>query len=393
VTPRQLGIYIHWPFCAAICPYCDFNVYKARGADTQPLVDAILADLTQWRTQTGPRLVTSIFFGGGTPSLMDPRDVAAMIDACARLWGLEDHVEIALEANPTDAEAAKFVELRQAGIERLSLGIQALDDASLKALGRFHSADEARKAARLARRIFPRFSLDLIYARPDQSLTDWQREMDDALTLHPDHVSPYQLTIESGTAFERAVQRGKMIMPDDDLGADFFALTQDHLEAAGFEAYEVSNHAKGHANRSRHNLVYWTSQDWIGVGPGAHGRIGWDGSRRATKAAIRPHDYVKAMKADGHTLIEDETLTLEAVRDEFWLMGLRLKDGIAINLAPGGGLNPARLTKMKEVGLTWERDGAIGLTPNGRIVGNRVISELLSHEDTLASATRSMQSK
>jgi putative oxygen-independent coproporphyrinogen III oxidase len=377
VTQRQLGIYIHWPFCAAICPYCDFNVYKAKGADTKPLVDAIIADLTQWHAQTGPRPVTSIFFGGGTPSLMDPRDVSAMIDACARLWGLEDNVEIALEANPTDAEAAKFADLRKAGIERLSLGIQALDDASLKALGRFHSAEEARKAARLARATFPRFSLDLIYARPGQSLTDWQDEMDDALTLEPDHISPYQLTIESGTAFDRAVRRGTMIMPDGDLAADFFTLTQDHLEAAGFEAYEVSNHAKGHANRSRHNLVYWTSQDWIGVGPGAHGRIGWDDGRRATKAAIRPDDYVKAMKADGSTLIENETLSGEDIRDEFWLMGLRLKDGVALNGVPGTPLDQVQLSTLKQAGLVWQTDTKVGLTPQGRVLGDSVIGKLL----------------
>ncbi len=378
MTARQLGIYIHWPFCAAICPYCDFNVYKARGADTQPLVSAILADLTQWRAQTGPRRVTSIFFGGGTPSLMEPRDVSAMIEACSRLWGFEDNAEIALEANPTDAEAAKFADLKSAGIERLSLGVQALDDASLKALGRFHSADEARKAARLARTIFPRFSLDLIYARPGQSLNAWEAEMTDALSLQPDHISPYQLTIESGTAFDRAVRRGKMILPDGDLAADFFTLTQDYLEAAGYEAYEVSNHAKGHASRSRHNLVYWTSQDWIGVGPGAHGRLGWDGQRRATKAATRPNDYVQAMASGGASLLEDDTLGTEAVRDEFWLMGLRLKDGVAPSDGPGAPLDSRQMATMKKAGLVWENDTKIGLTPNGRVVGDSVIGKLLT---------------
>lgn len=377
MTTRQLGIYLHWPYCAAICPYCDFNVYKARGRDTTPLVKAMLADLAGWRQQTGPRKVTSIFFGGGTPSLMDAHDVSSMIDACARLWGLEDNVEIALEANPTDAEAAKFDDLRHAGIERLSLGVQALDDVSLKSLGRFHSADEARQAARLARSLFPRLSVDLIYARPNQSLKDWVREITDALALEADHISPYQLTIEAGTAFDRAVTRGKMIIPDADMGADFFALTQDHLEAAGFEAYEVSNHAKGHASRSRHNLVYWTSQDWIGVGPGAHGRVGWNQGRRATKAAMRPDAYIESLNTKGHALIEDEALTLEAIRDEFWLMGLRLKDGVALASAPGAPLDSGQLDQMTRAGLLWRTDTRIGLTPSGRIVGNTLIGKLL----------------
>jgi putative oxygen-independent coproporphyrinogen III oxidase len=382
VTVRQLGIYIHWPYCAAICPYCDFNVYKARDRDTAPLVQAILADLRQWREQTGPRVVTSIFFGGGTPSLMESRDVAAMIEACATLWGLQDSVEIALEANPTDAEAAKFADLRTAGIERLSLGVQALDDASLKALGRCHSATEARKAAKLARQIFPRLSIDLIYARPGQTLSNWKLELTDALTLEADHISPYQLTIEAGTAFDRAVRRGKIIVPDADMGADLFNLTQELLEAASFDAYEVSNHAKVDSgvdtNRSRHNLVYWTSQDWIGVGPGAHGRIGWSAGRRATKAASRPDDYIATLASQGHTLVEDETLSLEAMRDEFWLMGLRMKDGVVFANAPGDPLCARQLAHMVGTGLVWCTDTSIGLTPAGRIVGDTLIGKLLS---------------
>jgi putative oxygen-independent coproporphyrinogen III oxidase len=377
VSKRQLGIYIHWPYCAAICPYCDFNVYRARGRDTAPLVGAILADLAAWRAQTGPRLVTSIFFGGGTPSLMDPRDVSAIIEATATLWGFEDNVEIALEANPTDAEAARFADLRGAGIERLSLGIQSLDDISLKTLGRFHSAEEGRKAAHLARSIFPRLSIDLIYARPDQTLCAWEAELKDALTLGADHVSPYQLTIEAGTAFERAVSRGTMIIPAADLGADFFNQTQAQLAAAGFEAYEVSNHATSAASRSRHNLVYWTSQDWIGVGPGAHGRIGWDGARRATRAALRPQDYITAMATRHHTLVEDESLTIDAIRDEFWLMGLRMLDGLKLADAPGPPLDQGQLAQMIAAGLVWRTSDKIGLTAHGRIVGNMLIGKLL----------------
>ncbi len=374
---RQLGIYIHWPYCAAICPYCDFNVYKARGRDTAPLVAAIKADLTYWRDQTGPRVVSSIFFGGGTPSLMDPLDVALLIETCSNLWGLDRNVEIALEANPTDAEASRFAQLRVAGIERISLGVQALDDASLKSLGRFHSAQEARNAAALARDIFPRLSIDLIYARSGQSLAQWEGEMGQALTLGPDHISPYQLTIESGTAFDRAVKRGAMAMPDSDLAADFFALTQDVLEAAGFEAYEVSNHAKGHMNRSRHNLIYWTSQDWIGVGPGAHGRLGWDAGRRATMAAKQPDAYIKAVASNGHGLVEDEALTREAVRDEFWLMGLRLKDGLDVSHMVEMPLVQSQMVAMEQAGFIWQSNGRIGLTVQGRVVGNSVIGKLL----------------
>jgi putative oxygen-independent coproporphyrinogen III oxidase len=376
---RKLAIYVHWPFCAAICPYCDFNVYKAANHDGAPLVTAILADLAYWRTQTGPRQVSSIFFGGGTPSLMYPRDVAAIIDTCANLWGLETDVEIALEANPTDAEANKFADLAQAGIERLSLGLQSLDDASLKQLGRFHSGEEGARAARIGRKFFPRLSIDLIYARPSQTLGQWQNEMGAALCLEPDHVSPYQLTIESGTAFDRAVRRGSMIMPDNDLAADFFTLTQDTLEGAGFHVYEVSNHAKGIANRSRHNEIYWTSGDWIGVGPGAHGRLGWgDSGRRATKAALRPNAYIAALAKAGHGLVEDEVLSRDAVRDEFWLMGLRMADGVVLGDAPGAPLNEDRVVGFIKTGLVWQTANRIGLTPAGRMVGDSVIGQLLA---------------
>jgi putative oxygen-independent coproporphyrinogen III oxidase len=376
---RKLAIYVHWPYCAAICPYCDFNVYKAANHDPAPLMSAILADLSQWRDQTGPRPVSSIFFGGGTPSLMSPRDVAAIIEACATLWGLTPDVEIALEANPTDAEASKFADLAAAGIERLSLGLQSLDDQSLKQLGRFHSSDEGKRAAHLARALFPRLSLDFIYARPGQSVQAWHDELHDGLSLEADHISPYQLTIENGTAFDKAVRRGAMIMPDNDLAADFFLATQDILEGAGFEAYEVSNHAKGHANRSRHNEIYWTSGDWVGIGPGAHGRIGWGGEgRRATKAILRPNAYIASMTEHGHGLTEDTMLSNAAIRDEFWLMGLRWVDGALIAQAPGDPVDPVRVAGFVKTGLMWETGEAIGLTPTGRLVGDTVIGQLLA---------------
>ncbi|GBF56698.1 oxygen-independent coproporphyrinogen-III oxidase-like protein YqeR [Candidatus Phycosocius bacilliformis] len=378
MTHRQLGLYIHWPYCAAICPYCDFNVYRARGADTAPLVDAILADLAYWRAQTGPRPLASLFFGGGTPSLMDPADVARVIETADRLWDLEASVEISLEANPTDAEAARFADLRAAGVERLSLGVQALDDPSLKALGRFHSAAEAMAAADLARQLFPRLSIDLIYARQDQTLAAWQDELMRALALNPDHVSPYQLTIEPGTAFARAAARGRLKVPDPDLAADFYTLTQDVLEGVGFDAYEVSNHARGHDNRSRHNLLYWRSQDWIGVGPGAHGRLGWGGERRASKALDRPRDYVDQVTARGHAIDELETLSPEAVRDEFWLMGLRLQDGLPLADAPRPALSDNKIRRNLEHGWMWQSDTHLGLTAQGRLLADAVIGDLLA---------------
>lgn len=377
---RRLGLYVHWPYCAAICPYCDFNVYKARGQDTEPLVQAILADMDYWRDQTGKRPLTSLFFGGGTPSLMDPDQVARIIEQAGSLWGFTGDFEVSLEANPTDAEAARFQDLRYAGVERLSLGLQALDDPSLKGLGRFHSAEEGIAAARLARTIFPRLSIDLIHTRQGQTLDAWQLELDLALTLSPDHVSPYQLTIEDGTAFARAATRGTLRLPDNDQAADFYTLTQTVLEAAGFNAYEVSNHTKGLANRSRHNMLYWMSQDWIGVGPGAHGRLGWDTTRRATKAHIRPQAYCGGVSQNGHGIAEDEILTPDAVRDEFWLMGLRLQDGVAVQNAPGEPLPDDQIQARVRQGLMWQSPTNLGLTAEGRLVADTIIGELLANE-------------
>lgn len=377
---RQLGLYVHWPYCAAICPYCDFNVYKSRGQDTEPLVSAILADMTYWRDQTGERPLTSLFFGGGTPSLMAPDQVGRIIERAQSLWGFSNEFEVSLEANPTDAEAARFLDLSLAGVERLSLGLQALDDASLKGLGRFHSAQEGLAAARMARTIFPRLSIDLIHTRQGQTLDAWQRELDLALTLSPDHVSPYQLTIEEGTAFARAASRGTLRLPGNDQAADFYILTQTVLEQAGFDAYEVSNHAKGVANRSRHNVLYWTSQDWIGLGPGAHGRLGWGEARRATKAHVRPKAYCDGVAAQGHGVADDELLSPEAVRDEFWLMGLRLQDGVAQGDAPGGPLPDDQIQARVRQGLMWQDATHLGLTAEGRLVADTIIGKLLASD-------------
>lgn len=374
---RALGIYVHWPYCAAICPYCDFNVYKARGQASKPVLEAIVADLAGWRETTGPRPVGSVFFGGGTPSLMAAAEVARVIETVGSLWGLEPGAEITLEANPTDAEARRFSDFRAAGVERLSLGVQALDDASLKALGRFHSAEEAVAAARVARAVFPRLSIDLIHSRHGQSLQAWEDELLAAVALEPDHVSPYQLTIEPGTAFERAVRRGVIVPPDNDLAADFHESTQALLEDAGFEAYEVSNHARAPEARSRHNLVYWTSQDWIGVGPGAHGRLGFGAGRLATRAALRPEAYVAAVQTSGCGADERETLDESAARAEYWLMGLRLSDGARHDAAPGPPLDLEALARAMSQGLAWQSATHTGLTSHGRMVADSVIATLI----------------
>ncbi len=316
----MFGVYIHWPYCARICPYCDFNVYKARGTDAE-LVAAIIADLERWAALTPGRTLGSIHFGGGTPSLMPPAAVAQIIAACARLWPCDAEMEIALEANPGDQ--ARLADLRHAGIERLSLGVQALRDADLRALGRDHSAADALATLATARGLFARVSIDMIMGRSGQTLADWRQELAEVIDLGVDHLSVYQLTIEPGTAFERAFRRGHLHMPDNGLEADLYALSEQMLEAAGYRHYEVSNYARSPAHISRHNLTYWRCGEWVGVGPGAHSRIGADNARHAIVAARTPAAYIAAPTA------EDEALTPQQSAMEILLMGLRLDEGVA----------------------------------------------------------------
>jgi len=341
-----LGVYVHWPFCARICPYCDFNVHRARGQDTEPPLEAILADLAEHRTRLGRRQVHSVFLGGGTPSLMQPRQVARLLEAVQALFGLEAGAEIALEANPTDAEAGRFAALAAAGVERVSLGVQALDDEALSTLGRNHGAAEARAAVARALDAFARVSIDLIYARPGQSPRAWQGELSEAVALGAGHVSAYQLTIEPGTAFERAVRRGVLTPPDAEVGAALWDVTQSVLEQAGYDAYETSNHARTPADRSRHNLVYWRGQDWIGVGPGAHGRLVLgpvDGGavRTATRAVLRPDAYVETVRTAGVGWDTIEALDARACAQERLLTGLRLAEGM-----PRDTLHPCALAVL-----------------------------------------------
>ena len=381
MTPlAPLGVYIHWPYCARICPYCDFNVLRdrGRGAEQLALKDAILADLRAHAELTGPRELTSIFLGGGTPSLMNPDWAGEMIALCMSLWTPAPDLEITLEANPTDAEAGRFAGFAAAGVQRLSLGVQALDDASLALLGRNHGSNEARRAATLAAKLFPRLSLDLIYARPGQTADAWRAELGEAIGLGAEHLSPYQLTIEAGTAFDRAVKRGALVPPAEDLAAELFDVTQETLPAAGFTAYEGSNHARGEAARSRHNLVYWRGQDYVGAGPGAHGRLTLDGARTATFAAARPANYIAQVVETGLGWSTRETLTARQAAEERLLAGLRIEEGVTFAEIGALGLTDAHpeVQSLAQAGLLAADPERLRATPAGRLVLNWVTSRL-----------------
>jgi putative oxygen-independent coproporphyrinogen III oxidase len=375
-----LGVYVHWPYCARICPYCDFNVFKAAGRDAEQraLKDAILADLRGQRALTGDRDLVSIFLGGGTPSLMDPDWAGEIVAACKALWSPAADLEVTLEANPTDAEADRFAGFAAAGVQRLSLGLQALDDASLKMLGRNHDAAEAIRAAEMAARTFPRLSLDLIYARPGQTPDAWAAELVQAIALGAEHLSPYQLTIEAGTAFDRAVRRGVLVPPGEDLAAELYDTTQAVLTEAGFEAYEVSNHARGPAARSRHNLVYWQGHDYVGAGPGAHGRLTLDGARHATHAATRPADYIARVTETGLGFIADEALSPGEAAEERLLAGLRIAEGVPFAEVGALGLSPIHpeVADLIAAGLLAPDPARLRATPAGRLVLNWLTSRL-----------------
>jgi len=374
-----LGVYVHWPYCARICPYCDFNVVRDRGQIQQAtLADAIIGDLTAQRALTGDRRLVSIFLGGGTPSLMDPDWAARIIETAKALWTPEGEVEVSLEANPTDAEAGRFAAFRQAGVNRLSLGLQSFDDAALTFLGRNHDAAQARRAAEAAAATFPRLSVDMIYALPGQTVDAWREQLARAITLGAEHISPYQLTIEAGTAFDRAVRRGTFTPPGDETGAALYDMTQATLEAAGFEAYEVSNQARGEAARSRHNLVYWRGQDYVGAGPGAHGRLTLDGVRTATTAASGVADYIRSVDETGAGF-EAETLTPVEAAEERILMGLRTYEGVAWAELAALGLGPGHPAVVELVGqgLLAEDPEWLRATPAGRFVLDGVARALI----------------
>lgn len=380
-TPDGLALYVHWPYCARICPYCDFNVVRARGreAEAAGLVAALLDDLEAQAALFGPRPLVSIFFGGGTPSLMPPEAVAAVVAQARALFPATDALEVTLEANPTDAEAERFAALAGAGVTRLSLGVQSLDDAALKFLGRNHSGAEARRAVALAARHFDRLSIDLIYARPGQTVSDWTGELVWALESGFEHISPYQLTIEPGTAFGRAVARGVWTPPDEDLAADLYEATQAVLGQAGFDAYEVSNHARGEAARSQHNLHVWRGGDYLGIGPGAHGRLTLDGVRTATVAHRAVADYVAGVGAatpwDEHTPLSP----VEAAEEKV-LLGLRTVEGVPLAVLAELQIRPAggRLADLVEDGFLTLSEGRVAATARGRPVLDGVLKALLT---------------
>ncbi|RKQ96780.1 radical SAM family heme chaperone HemW [Maricaulis maris] len=379
---QALGLYLHWPYCARICPYCDFNVYRPKG-DDEALLAAILDDMADWRERTGPRALASLHFGGGTPSLMKPDWIARVIEAADRLWGLSTGAEIGLEANPNDQ--ARFAGIAQAGVGRLSLGVQSFDDAVLAGLGRDHDGSGARQAIDMALSSFDRVSVDMIYAHAGQTLSDWRTELGEALATGAGHISAYQLTIEPGTAFGKRTERGETLAVDGDSAADLYELTGEMCEAAGFPAYEVSNHARSDADRSTHNRIYWEGGDWIGVGPGAHGRLGRstaDGGRIATTAARRPSDYIAGVATRGSGVPDAGREQLSPHDDmiERAFLGLRITDGLDLDhLAAATGCQPeaAGIDRMIDEGFL-ARDGVrIRLTPAGRLLADRVTREIL----------------
>ncbi|MEO1601334.1 MAG: radical SAM family heme chaperone HemW [Pseudomonadota bacterium] len=374
------GIYIHWPFCLAKCPYCDFNSHVSRTVDHGACERALLTEMAAMRARSGPRQAETVFFGGGTPSLMRPQTVGRLIEEVDRLWGLAEGAEITLEANPTSAEAESFRGYASAGVNRLSMGVQALNDADLRALGRTHTVAEAEAAFAIARAAFPRVSFDLIYARMGQQLSDWEAELARALAMAVDHLSLYQLTIEPGTRFAELHARGRLTVPDDDRAAAFYDLTQAVTEAAGMAAYEVSNHAAPGAE-CRHNLIYWRYGDYAGVGPGAHGRLtGADGMRRATESLRDPAAWMAAVERDGHALTEEVPLTPEDQVAECVLMGLRLSEGIDLARVArlrGRPVPDERLAALEGDGLLLRGQGRLMATASGRLVLNSLIAALL----------------
>jgi putative oxygen-independent coproporphyrinogen III oxidase len=352
--PAAFGVYVHWPFCLSKCPYCDFNSHVRRTPIDEPrFVRAFAAEIAATAERAPGRTVSTIFFGGGTPSLMQPKTVAALLEAIGRHWRIAADAEITLEANPTSVEAERFRGYRSAGVNRVSLGVQALDDRVLAELGRLHTAKEALAAVAVARQSFERYSFDLIYARPQQTPQDWAKELKLAFAEAGDHLSLYQLTVEPDTPFAALHAAGKLKTPDDDLARALYDTTQEVCATHGMPAYEISNHARA-GGECRHNLVYWRAHEYAGVGPGAHGRLDIDGDRRATATEKRPEAWLEQVERRGDGLVTDEVLTREEASDEFLLMGLRLTEGIDVGryeAFSGRPLDPERVAALREAGL------------------------------------------
>ncbi|WP_452004353.1 radical SAM family heme chaperone HemW [Azospirillum largimobile] len=378
------AVYVHWPFCKSKCPYCDFNSHVRERVDHDRWRAGLLRELDHYADLTAGRTVTSIFFGGGTPSLMEPATVGAIIDRIAQRWPVADQLEVTLEANPTSVEADKFRAFRTAGINRVSLGIQALDDASLKFLGRQHNAAEATGAIELAARTFDRFSFDLIYARPGQTVAAWQAELARALDYAVGHLSVYQLTIEEGTAFYPLHARGDLVLPDENLSGDLYEATQSQLSAAGLPAYEISNHARP-GEESRHNLTYWRYGDYVGIGPGAHGRLTLDGEKFATRAHRAPEIWLERVERDGHGAAAPDPINRDARGTELLMMGLRLSEGVRLaRLVEETGrtlddfVEPAALSRLIEGGFLTRDADRLSATSEGLQRLNAVLGAILA---------------
>src|SRR5258706_13010704 len=375
----DFGVYGHWPFCAAKCPYCDFNSHVRERYDEGRWTAGITKELAAVAALQGEQrpTVTSVFFGGGTPSLMGGAAVAKALDAIAGLWDVSSDAEITLEANPNSVEQGRFRDYRAAGVNRVSIGVQALDDRALKALGRLHGAEEAKAAVRLALEIFPRASFDLIYARPEQTLSNWREELEEALAFGTEHLSLYQLTIEQGTAFATLARQGKLVLPEEDVAAEFYELTQELCAVSGLPAYEVSNHARTGAE-SRHNLIYWRYGDYAGVGPGAHGRLTLGNRRIATEPERLPERWLAAVEAKGSSIVTTDIPSPDAAREHL-LMGLRLSEGIdlaAYRKQWGAAPDAERIRDLVSSGFLCRDNARLRATAKGRLVLNRLIAEV-----------------
>jgi putative oxygen-independent coproporphyrinogen III oxidase len=374
------GVYVHWPFCLSKCPYCDFNSHVRHAAiDEERFAKAFAREIETTAARVGRREVTSIFLGGGTPSLMQPQTVGAVLDAIGKHWRVAGDVEVTLEANPTSVEATRFAGYRAAGVNRVSLGVQALNDTSLKELGRLHSAREALDAVAIARKSFERYSFDLIYARPGQTPAMWTDELTLAIKEAAEHLSLYQLTIEEGTPFFGLHAAGKLKTPDETLARALYDVTQEVCAGHGLPAYEISNHARKGAE-CRHNLVYWRGEEYAGIGPGAHGRLDLEGRRHATATEKRPEAWLMRVEANGHGVIADEVLNREERADEFLLMGLRLAEGIdpkRYATLSGRSLDERRIALLREEGaIVVDADGRLRVTQAGFPVLDAVVADL-----------------
>jgi putative oxygen-independent coproporphyrinogen III oxidase len=380
-SPKEaFGVYVHWPFCLSKCPYCDFNSHVRHAAiDEDRFARAFAREIETTARRIGDRDVTSIFLGGGTPSLMQPQTVGAILETIGKHWRVAEDVEVTLEANPSSVEATRFAGYAKAGVNRVSLGVQALDDASLKMLGRLHSAREALDAVAIARRSFERYSFDLIYARPDQTAQMWAEELARAIREAAEHLSLYQLTIEEGTPFFGLHRSGKLKTPDEALARTLYDVTQEICDRHGLPAYEISNHARDGA-QCRHNLVYWRGQEYAGIGPGAHGRLDIDGARHAISTERRPEAWLMRVEANGHGVVVDDRLNPAERADEFLLMGLRLAEGIdplAYAALAGRTLDPRRIANLREEGaISVEADGRLRVTQAGFPVLDAVVADL-----------------